>query len=101
MLNKKRNVDNYNNFSDEEIDNKITKRKTDLSQSEINRFNTNTKNSHTIKYSGDEYTSKKGKGDKLVKGKYDPFAYIQLNPKATSKKQRKDAVKIFEQVMKK
>ena len=102
MLNKKRNVAYDNRMKiDDNDDVKISKKRTDLNQNEINRFNKNTKNSHSIKFSGEEYTSKGGKGDKLIKGKYDPFAYIQLNPKATSKKQRKDALAVFEKIMKK
>jgi ribosomal RNA-processing protein 12 len=56
---------------------------------------------HIIKYSGDEYKSKKGKGDILVKGKADPFAYIQLNPKTTSRKNRKDGLNTFKSIMEK
>jgi hypothetical protein len=59
------------------------------------------KESHVIKFSGEEYKNKSAKGDKIISGKYEPFAYIQLNPKATSKKNRKNAVEVFEKVMKK
>ena len=59
------------------------------------------KESHVIKFSGEEYKNKSAKGDKIISGKYEPFAYIQLNPKATSKKNRKEAVEVFEKVMKK
>ena len=55
--------------------------------------------SHSIKFSGSEYSGKYGKGDLLIKNKPEPFAYIQLNPKATSKKRRGQTVKVFEQVM--
>ena len=41
---------------------------------------------HNVKFSGSEYKSKKGQGDRLIKGKYEPFAYIQLNPKAALKR---------------
>ena len=56
---------------------------------------------HIVKFSGEEYQSRGGKGDKLLQGKYEPFAYIQLNPKAISKKTRKDNIEIFEKLMKK
>jgi len=55
--------------------------------------------SHIIKFSGKEYSGKGGRGDLLLKNKPDPFAYIQLNPKANSKKRRNKSVKVFEQVM--
>jgi len=54
---------------------------------------------HTIKFSGKEYSGKGGRGDLLLKNKPEPFAYIQLNPKANSKKRRGESVKVFEQVM--
>ncbi len=47
----------------------------------VKKMKTNKQTGHIIKYSGDEYKSKKGKGDVLIKGKADPFAYIQLNHK--------------------
>lgn len=59
------------------------------------------KKTHVVKFSGEEYASKTGKGDKLIQGKYEPFAYIQLNPKAISKNRRKDNLKVFENLMKK
>jgi len=58
-----------------------------------------TKETHIVKFSGDEYKNKSGKGDKLVSGKYEPFAYIQLNPKTTSFKRRTDTVKLFQGIM--
>ncbi len=54
---------------------------------------------HIVKFSGDEYKNKAGKGDKLMSGKYEPFAYIQLNPKTTSHKRRTESLKLFEGVM--
>jgi len=67
----------------------------------VKKMKTNKQSGHIIKYSGDEYKSKKGKGDVLVKGKADPFAYIQLNPKTTSKKNRKEGLKTFKAMMEK
>lgn len=75
--------------------------------SNINEYSSNkklkagdTKKSHFVKFSGDEYKSKSGKGDKLLKGKYEPFAYIQLNPKSVlDSKNSKDNMKVFEQIM--
>ena len=55
---------------------------------------------HYVKYSGDEYKSKKAKGDKLLQGKYEPFAYIQLNPKSIGTKGKKANLKVFEELMK-
>lgn len=67
-----------------------------------NKFNRRgNKESHVLKFSGEEYQNKAGKGDKIIQGKYEPFAYIQLNPKATSKKNRREALDVFEKVMKK
>ena len=57
------------------------------------------KKSHFVKFTGEEYKSSKGKGDLLLKGKYEPFAYIQLNPKAALDKNNKDNLKVFENVM--
>lgn len=59
----------------------------------------NPKASHHVKFSGEEYKNKKAKGDKLIQGKYEPFAYIQLNPKSTNKKKRTDTMKVFENIM--
>lgn len=59
-----------------------------------------TKKSHFVKFTGDEYKSSVGKGDKLLKGKYEPFAYIQLNPKAAIDKNNKSNIKVFEKIMK-
>ena len=57
------------------------------------------KESHFVKFTGDEYKNKSGKGDKIISGKYEPFAYIQLNPKTTSYKRRDDTVKLFQNIM--
>ena len=51
---------------------------------------------HIVQYSGDSYKSQKGQGDVLKKGKYEPFAYIKLNPKMLNKRNRDKAVKSFE-----
>jgi len=63
---------------------------------ENNKFKTNT---HFVKFSGEEYKSKKGKGDIIKEGKYEPFAYIKLNPKATQNKNKKNYIKLFEKIM--
>lgn len=77
---------------------KKSKRKLDDNKSEVvNRGKR--RETHILKFSGDEYKNKVGKGDKLVSGKYEPFAYIQLNPKTTSQRRRTDALKLFEGVM--
>ncbi len=54
---------------------------------------------HIVKYSGNVYKSNKGQGDVLKKGKYEPFAYIQLNPKMLNKRNKDKAVKTFETVV--
>ena len=58
------------------------------------------KTSHYVKYSGEEYKSKKGKGDKIIQGKYEPFAYIQLNPKSLNNKGERENAKIWADLMK-
>jgi hypothetical protein len=58
------------------------------------------KTSHYVKYSGDEYKSKKAKGDKIIQGKYEPFAYIQLNPKSLNNKGERENAKIWADLMK-
>lgn len=111
LLNKKRvqNVLKDEDDSDEE-DNRITNRNMKVSKRKITHSKEKVsvsskpdkfkkKSSHFLKFSGDEYQNKAGKGDKLLQGKYDPFAYIQLNPKATSIKTRKENLKLFENVM--
>jgi hypothetical protein len=88
-------------FDDDDVDYdkvKKAKRKLDDNHSEmVNRGKR--RETHILKFSGDEYKNKVGKGDKLVSGKYEPFAYIQLNPKTTSQRRRTDALKLFEGVM--
>lgn len=54
---------------------------------------------HITKYSGSAYQSSKGHGDVLKKGKYEPFAYIQLNPKMLNKRNKQKAVQSFEGVI--
>ncbi len=97
MLNKKRikNVmrDTYDE-SDDEKDRKINKSRNEKTTKKA-------KNTHIVKFTGDEYKNKSGKGDNLLQGKYEPFAYIQLNPKAISKKKKKDNIEIFEKIMQK
>ena len=104
LLNNKR-VKNVRNDKDELSDdeNKRTmKRKIDQNEEVIVKSSKNyikSKDSHVVKFSGDEYKNKTAGGDKLLQGKYEPFSYIQLNPKSTSKKGRKEAMKVFEGVM--
>jgi len=52
-----------------------------------------------VKHSGDAYKSTKGQGDVLKQGRYEPFAYIKLNPKMLNKRNKEKAVKSFEQVV--
>lgn len=54
---------------------------------------------HIVKYSANAYKSEKGQGDVLKAGKYEPFAYIQLNPKMLNKRNKSKAVKSFEGVV--
>lgn len=54
---------------------------------------------HIVKFSGTAYKSAKGQGDTLKAGKYEPFAYIQLNPKMLNKRNKTKAVKSFEGVV--
>jgi hypothetical protein len=88
-----------NDFDDEEGDVMVKKRKLEGREEKLSH-NKLSKNSHVVKFSGEEYRGKSAKGDKLIQGKYEPFAYIQLNPKTTSKRNRKEAVEMFKKVMK-
>ena len=54
---------------------------------------------HIVKYSASAYKSQKGQGDTLKAGKYEPFAYIQLNPKMLNKRNKTKAIKSFEGVV--
>ncbi len=54
---------------------------------------------HIMKYSGSAYKSTKGDGDVLKANKYEPFAYIKLNPKMMNKRFKDQAVKSFETVV--
>jgi hypothetical protein len=54
---------------------------------------------HIVKYSGSAYKSGKGEGDTLKAGKYEPFAYIQLNPKMLNKRNKTKAIKSFEGIV--
>jgi hypothetical protein len=101
LLNKKRvqNVRNdADNLSDDEDVLKGRSKKMKMSDN-TGQFSHRVKNSHVVKFSGDEYKNKAGKGDKLLQGKYEPFAYIQLNPKTVSKRKRNDTLKIFSNIM--
>ena len=97
MLNKKRGKNvmrDGHDESDEEKDRKNSKSRNDKSGKKV-------KNNHIVKFSGAEYKNKEGKGDNIIQGKYEPFAYIQLNPKAISKKKKKDNIEVFEKLMQK
>ena len=94
--------------SDEDEKEKTRKKKKKLSEKDYININTpktaidshGKKASHYVKYSGEEYKSKKGKGDKIIHGKYDPFAYIQLNPKSLNSKGERENAKIWANLMK-
>ena len=95
-----------NDVSDDDDENIKTKKKK-ITEKEEKKIKIETmvdshgkKTSHYVKYSGDEYKSKKGKGDKIIHGKYEPFAYIQLNPKSLNNKGERENAKIWENLMK-
>lgn len=96
MLNKKRVKNVMRDGNDESDEDDYAKKK-----SRGSARPEKSKKTHVVKFSGEEYANKGGKGDKLLQGKYEPFAYIQLNPKAISKKKRKDNLEVFENLMKK
>ncbi len=54
---------------------------------------------HFVKYSANAYKSAKGEGDTLKAGKYEPFAYIQLNPKMLNKRYKTKAIQSFEGIV--
>ena len=93
--------------SDEDDEN-VKKSRKKISEKEYKKISTpqtgvdshGKKTSHYVKYSGEEYKSKKGKGDKIIQGKYDPFAYIQLNPKSLNSKGERENAKIWANLMK-
>jgi hypothetical protein len=102
ILGKKRlNVKNVTkdvDVDDEYDEPVVKKRRTDDKEERV--MHKKGKNGHVVKFSGEEYKSKTAKGDKIIQGKYEPFAYIQLNPKTTAKRNRKEAVEMFKKVMK-
>jgi ribosomal RNA-processing protein 12 len=54
----------------------------------------------SVKFSGKAYQSKKGKGDQRKRGqKYEPFAYVPLDPKQLSAKGNKRSVGRFSAVV--
>ena len=61
----------------------------------------NIKGSHIIKESGQTFRpkGKTTKGDVLLPGKPNPYAFIQLNPKVLNKRNRNVAGKAFEMVL--
>ena len=102
--NKKQN-DDLDDLDNDDLDEDKTttkKKKVSNKNSGIKTFvdNDGKKTSHYVKYSGDEYKSKKGKGDKIIQGKYEPFAYIQLNPKSLNNKGERENNKIWSDIMK-
>ena len=54
---------------------------------------------HVEKFSGDAYISRKGKGDVLKAGKFEPFSYIELNPRLLNKRHKQHAVNSFSKVV--
>ncbi|CAD8128275.1 unnamed protein product [Paramecium sonneborni] len=72
-------------------------------QKKITRNDRKTKDVvHIIKESGSTFKSKqKAGGDVTVKGRPEPFAFIQLNPKALNKRFKNQANKAFEEVFQK
>ena len=58
------------------------------------------KTSYYIKSFGEKYKSKKGKRDKIIHGKYETFACIQLNPKSFKNKGKRGNAKIWADLMK-
>ena len=100
-------LDLNNDNSDDDDENTKNRRKK-ISEKEYKKISTpqtaidshGKKTSHYVKYSGEEYKSKKGKGDKIIQGKYDPFAYIQLNPKSLNSKGERENAKIWADLMK-
>ena len=100
-------LDLNNDNSDDEEDMKNNRRKK-ISEKEYKKVSVpqtavdshGKKTSHYVKYSGEEYKSKKGKGDKMIQGKYEPFAYIQLNPKSLNSKGERENAKIWSELMK-
>ena len=91
-------------IKDEDDDNENKKnKKIKVNESEsikVNKYKKKKEQTHYVKYSGEEYKNKKGKGDKLIKGQYEPFAYIQLNPKSLNTKGERENIKIFNKLMK-
>ena len=99
--------DLYDLNKDDSDDDENTKnnRRKKISEKEYKKISTaidshGKKTSHYVKYSGEEYKSKKGKGDKTIHGKYEPFAYIQLNPKSLNSKGERENAKIWSDLMK-
>ena len=91
-------------IKDEDDDNQNKKnKKIKVNENEsikVNKYKKKKEQTHYVKYSGEEYKNKKGKGDKLIKGQYEPFAYIQLNPKSLNTKGERENIKIFNKLMK-
>ena len=85
---------------EEEINKKNKKIKINEKESiKLNNIKNKKQQTHYVKYSGEEYRNKKGKGDKLIKGQFEPFAYIQLNPKSLNYKGERENLKIFNKLM--
>ena len=85
---------------EEEVNKKNKKMKINEKESiKLNNIKNKKQQTHYVKYSGEEYRNKKGKGDKLIKGQFEPFAYIQLNPKSLNYKGERENLKIFNKLM--
>ena len=54
---------------------------------------------HIEKHSADAYRSAKGKGDVIKAGKYEPFSYVQLNPRLLNRRNRQKAVASFQKIV--
>lgn len=53
---------------------------------------------HLVKESGATYKAENAKGDIKIHGRPDPYAFIQLNPKALNKRFTRRSEKAFQQV---
>jgi len=51
------------------------------------------------KYSGKEYKSKKATGDVQVSGRYEPFAYVPMNPQLLNKRKQQKVKKQYKTVV--
>ncbi|KAL4431808.1 hypothetical protein ABPG74_015248 [Tetrahymena malaccensis] len=92
----------YDSIVQEERD--INDNEKTITSRKLTQKRTDNKNSlvHNIKESGDTFKAKgETGGDVVRKGKPDPYAFIQLNPKALNKRHQKRASKAFDVIMNK